>query len=230
MKISYIFGNHDNYRELEAKIKERIECSKPNLESHESHIKSKNTIHLHGDLQADMAFRGTSDKIKAIFRGNVSIHMGAMTREDVGRSKDEPLYKLGIEDSLWRSVTDKPGKVRNFAKKQFSRIKNALDEPISSRVTPLDQVMKAIHDTIKTQQPELLDGVKNIVLGHYHPPGKPILEYEGIKFIFTGPSTLFSKGPAYSFSIDEEGKFDDFQAIELSRHLGARGGGGSLAR
>jgi len=216
VKISYIFGNHDNFYELESRIKKRVERFSPHLEYHESHIKTANTIHLHGDLQTDYPYQTPIDMLKAGFKGNIITNIGVMIRHDAERLTADFPDEFTIEDSLWKELEDKKS-FRDLLDKKITFVKNVLDTHLSSIVMPAKQVVKAIFDTISEQQPELLEGVDTIVLGHIHPKGRPILEHEDIKFIFTGPSSLFSKGPAYSFSIEDDGKFSDFQAIDLGR-------------
>ncbi len=216
VKLHYIFGNHDNFNEMVVKLEERVERFAPHFDYHESHYKTQNTVHLHGDLQTDYPYKSKREMLKAAFSGNIETKMGAMRRDDVARLTSDFPNEISIKDSRWKNIVSKQGFGARVGS-HITHVKNMFDTTISSRTMPLNKVTEAIYNTIATQQPELLDGVENIVLGHYHPAGAPVLEHENVRFIFTGPSTLFSQGPAYHFKIDEQGKCRDFQSLALGR-------------
>lgn len=217
VKIHYIFGNHDVYRELEERVQQLQQKYPQNMSLHESHVKTANAIHLHGDLQVDFPYLSNKEHLKAGFiKRNITTQMGLMKREE---HADDKTQSVSHRDSQWHRVQDRTGWRQRFLGKKVTFAKNVLDTTVSLRVMSLDKVVRTIYDTIKAHEPELLENTQYVLLGHYHPPGKPVIEHQGIQFIFTGPSTILKNGPAYSYDIDAQGGFSNFQPIELKRHI-----------
>lgn len=198
-QIVFIYGNHDCYYEVAERLERLREEFPDNFTTEESLLRVRDTLFMHGDLQMSYDHLGTDiDVMKAGLRHRLNVQNGRIYERGHGAGH-----------SRWKHVGEVTGAVNVIKKRVYNRVVGAADRLLSQIIFPIDEVAEAIYRTLKehddtaTGGENLLDGIKNICIGHLHSPYRTAHEHEGVTFRVTGPATQFSKNTMYVFDIND---------------------------
>lgn len=210
--VVFVYGNHDSRYEVAERLAKIQEDFPNNFYTEEAIFRARDTLFTHGDLQINYDHLGSDVNIlKAGLRGQLNIGNGQANARDHSENGH----------SSWKHVKDF-GRGKALRLRVENRMIGAVDTWLSPIVFPVDQVTAAIHRTLVVHDeaaPEgskLLDGVRNICIGHIHPRHNTTHEHEGITFRATGPATQFSKNTMYLFDVTPDA-LENFQTFQQSR-------------
>ena len=190
-QVVYVFGNHDCRYEVAERLKKLQQEFPDNFVVEETLLRVRDALFTHGDLMINYDHMPSNGAIvRAGLTHTLEVHSGS-----VGERGDDP-----AGHSSWKAV-----KGFSRGKSLYKRIENRaigmVDTLCSGIVFPLDQVIPAIHRTLKDEQ--ILDDVNHVFIGHIHPPHNTVREHDGVTFRVTGPATQFSKNTTYLFDIND---------------------------
>lgn len=201
-QIVYVFGNHDSYLEIRDKL-ERL-SNEGGIQGHlhleESHFRCRDALFLHGDLQVEQGSK--SHVLSNVLRGNRVVHPSAHTARKEGK---------GISD--WKTVS-----AHGFVKEAKVACISYFDNNLSPYVSPIKEYAESIIDHFKQHEPEAIEGVRRVVIGHIHPPYGTVYRHpEGIEVLATGASTVGSRASIYRFTVGDK-KLSDFELFTDRTH------------